>query len=110
VTSVRRLAILATVAVAALTAGCASSTDPTLGTRALDATVVERRYDPPGTGGASYAGSGNYYLVFETKEGEATARYTYQVTQQQYTRYPEGTAVRIILVNNNLREIRRLNE
>ena len=94
---------------AASISGCASSsTDPTLGTRALDATVVERRYDPPGTGGASYAGAGNYYLVFEAREGEATARYTYQVTQQQYIRFPEGTPVRIILRDNNLREIRKL--
>jgi hypothetical protein len=106
VRSVRAFAVLVTIATAA--AGCASSTDPSLGTRALDATVVERRYDPPGTGGASYAGAGNYYLVFETREGEATARYTYQVTQQQYIRYPEGTSVRIILRDNNLREIRKL--
>lgn len=102
----RSVAIAAVIA--AVTTGCASSTDPTLGVRSLDATVVERRYDPPGTGGASYAGAGNYYLVFETREGEATARYTYQVTQQQYIRYPEGTPVRIILRDNNLREIRRL--
>lgn len=105
--SVRALPPLAILA-AVVTAACASSTDPTLGTRALDATVVERRYDPPGTGGASYAGAGNYYLVFEAREGEATARYTYQVTQQQYIRFPEGTPVRIILRDNNLREIRRV--
>jgi len=93
---------------AAASAACAGSKDPYLGVRSLDATVIERRYDPPGSGGASYRGSGNYYLIFEAQEGQATARYTYQVTQQQYIRFQEGTRVQIILVDNNLKEIRRL--
>lgn len=93
---------------ALLAPACATSKDPMLGHRALEATVVERRYDPPGTGGASYRGSGNYYLVFEAREGDATARYTYQVTQSQYLRFPEGVNVQIILVDSNLRDIRRL--
>ena len=38
---------------ATLASACASSKDPMLGHKALDATVVERRYDPPGTGGAT---------------------------------------------------------
>lgn len=92
----------------ALASACATSKDPTLGHRALEATVVERRYDPPGTGGASYRGSGNYYLVFEAREGDATSRYTYQVTQAQYQRFPEGANVQIILYDNNLKDIRRL--
>lgn len=91
-----------------LAAGCASgSKDPFLGTKSLEATVVERQYDPPGSGGASYAGTGNYYLVFEAREGEATAHYRFRVTQQQYNRYPEGTRVHIVVVDNNLRDIRR---
>ena len=91
-----------------LASGCATSKDPMLGHRALEATVVERRYDPPGTGGASYRGSGNYYLGFEAREGEATSRYTFQVTQSQYQRFQEGSNVRIIVVDGNLRDIRRL--
>lgn len=93
---------------ATLASACATSKDPMLGHRALEATVVERRYDPPGTGGASYRGSGNYYLVFEAREGDATARYTFQVTQAQYQRFQEGANVQIILVDSNLRDIRRL--
>ncbi len=93
---------------AALASACATSKDPVLGHRALEATVVERRYDPPGTNGASYRGSGNYYLVFEAREGDATARYTYQVTQTQHQRFQEGANVQIILVDSNLRDIRRL--
>ena len=91
----------------ALLAGCAStSKDPFVGTKSLEATVVERQYDPPGSGGASYAGSGNYYLVFEGKEGDATAHYRFRVTHQQYLRYPEGSHVQIVVVDNNLRDIR----
>lgn len=93
---------------AVLGSACATSRDPMVGHRALEATVVERRYDPPGTGGASYRGSGNYYLVFEAREGDATARYTFQVTQSQYQRFQEGANVQIILVDSNLRDIRRL--
>ena len=92
-----------------LASACASSKDPMLGHKALEATVVERRYDPPGTNGASYRGSGNYYLVFEAREGEATARYTFQVTQSQYQRFQEGANVQIILVDSNLRDIRKIN-
>jgi hypothetical protein len=90
-------------------AACASTAkDPFVGAKSVDATVVERQYDPPGTGGASYRGSGNYYLVFEAREGDATARYTFQVTHSQYLRFPEGANVQIILVDSNLRDIRRL--
>jgi hypothetical protein len=92
----------------ALLAGCASSsTDPFVGTKTLDATVVEKQYDPPGTGGAGYAGIGNYYLLFEAKEGDATAHYRFRVTQQQYNRFGEGSHVRLVVVDNNLRDIRR---
>jgi hypothetical protein len=101
-------ALLGALFAALLASACATSKDPTIGHRALEATVVDRRYDPPGTGGASYRGSGNYYLVFEAREGDATARYTYQVTQAQYQRFPEGANVQIILYDNNLKDIRRL--
>ena len=99
----------AAIVASVLVSACASSKDPLLGHKALDATVVERRYDPPGTNGASYRGSGNYYLVFEAREGDATARYTYQVSQSQYQRFQEGATVQIILVDSNLRDIRKIN-
>ncbi|HEV8611034.1 MAG TPA: hypothetical protein VGS98_13345 [Thermoanaerobaculia bacterium] len=105
----RRTIAVAVVLSTALLAGCASgSKDPFAGTKSLEATVVERQYDPPGSGGASYAGTGNYYLVFEGKEGDATAHYRFRVTHQQYLRFPEGSRVQIVVVDNNLRDIRPL--
>ena len=93
----------------ALVAACASSKRyPNLGYKSLEATVVDRQYDPPGTGGAGYAGSGIYYLLFEAREGDATSHYRFQVNQQQYTRFTEGTHVQLFLENNNLRDIRRI--
>lgn len=87
--------------------GCASSPKkPGTGFRSLEATVVSREFEPPGSGGASYAGSGNYYLVFEAKDDDATATYRFQVTKTQYTRYTEGSRVQILLADNELREIR----
>jgi len=92
---------------AALASGCASgSKDPFVGSKAIEATVVERQYDPPGSGGGSFAGSGNYYLVFEGREGEATSHYRFPVSRQQYNRFPEGSHVQLIIVDNNLRQIR----
>jgi hypothetical protein len=109
VTRTRTTAISVLVATAAaLTAACASSSkDPFAGTKALDAIVVDRQYDPPGTGGAGYGGIGNYYLLIEAKEGDATSHYRFRVTQQQYNRFSEGSHVRIVVVDNNLRDIRR---
>ena len=89
------------------TACASSSKDPFVGSKTLDATVVERQYDPPGTGGAGYSGIGNYYLLFEAREGDATAHYRFRVTQQQYNRFGEGSHVRLVVVDNNLRDIRR---
>ena len=93
---------------AAVASGCASggSKDPFVGSKAIEATVVERQYDPPGSGGASYAGSGNYYLVFEGLEGQATSHYRFPVSRQQYNRFPEGSHVQLIIMDNNLRQIR----
>jgi hypothetical protein len=97
--------LLTTVGIAA----CASaSKDPFLGAKSVDATVVERQYDPPGTGGASYAGTGIYYLLFEGKEGDATVHYRFRVTRQQYIRFEEGSRVQLVIVDGNLRDIRPL--
>ena len=102
-----RVVVISLLLATLLVSACASSSkDPFVGTKSIDATVVERQYDPPGSGGASYAGSGNYYLVFEGKEGEATSHYRFPVTRQQYNRFPEGSHVQLIVVDNNLRQIR----
>jgi hypothetical protein len=106
----RRAIAAAVLAAAALlsAAACASSGRKSEGFRALEAVVIGRRLDPPGSGGASYAGRGNHYLVFETREGDKTSSYTFLVTENQYRRYQEGDRVQIVLVDNQLREIRPL--
>ena len=104
-----RTIVISLAAATVLVVGCASgSKDPFVGTKSLEATVVERQYDPPGSGGASFAGTGNYYLVFEGKEGDATTHYRFRVTQQQYMRFQEGAHVQLFVVDNNLRDIRLL--
>ncbi len=108
VTPKSALALALAVATAVLAACASGSKDPFLGSKSVDATVVERQYDPPGSGGASYAGTGNYYLVFEGKEGEATAHYRFRVTHQQYVRFEEGSHVQLVIIDGNLRDIRPL--
>ena len=104
--------LFAAVAFAALLApGCASSPsakDPNRGFKTLEATVVERQHDMPGSGGAGFAGTGNYYLSFEARDGDAIAHYRFQVTKSQYDRYPEGSHVQLVIANNELRDIRPL--
>ena len=81
--------------------------DPSLGVRVLDAVVVERSQTASGSGNArGYSGTGNYYMVFETHEGDATARYTLEVNRTQWFRFQEGARVRITLNNNILQDIR----
>ncbi len=76
------------------------------GVKILRGVVAERERDSPGEAGAGFQGTGAYYLIFEVRDGEATARYRYQVTQQQWFRYPEGSPVRITLHNNFLQDIK----
>jgi len=103
----RILPALAAAAILATVAACAStSKKPGTGFRTLDATVVGRDFEAPGSGGASYAGTGNYYLVFEARDGEATATLRFQVTKVQYSHYTEGSHVQIVLADNELRDIR----
>jgi hypothetical protein len=86
-----------------------SRKDPSLGVRVLDAVVVERSQAPSGSDTArGYSGTGNYYMVFETHEGDATARYTLEVNRTQWFRFQEGARVRITLNNNILQDIRSL--
>jgi hypothetical protein len=97
----------ATVLLAALLIfSCASKAGTGTGNKVLEGVVAERGRDAPGTGGASFQGTGNYYLVFEVRDGNATARYRYPVTYQQWFRYPEGSHVRITIRNNFLQDIR----
>jgi hypothetical protein len=93
---------------AALAACASTPKKPGTGYRTLEATVVERHYDPPGSGGASFAGSGNYYLVLEARDAEATATYRFEVTKMQYNRYVEGSHVQIVLADNELKDLRPL--
>jgi hypothetical protein len=96
------IAILGTL----LVSSCASKSGSAgTGTKVLEGVVVEREREAPGTGGASFRGTGNYYLVFEVRERNATARYRYLVTYQQWFRFPEGSHVRITLRNNFLQNI-----
>ena len=77
--------------------------DSGAGVRILEAVVVERSQ---GVSAPSRTTSGEtYYLVFETKEGDATARYQFEVTRQQWFRYKEGDRVRVTLNNNILQNI-----
>ena len=101
----KRLPSLAILLISLVVLSCASKGSGT-GMKVLEGVVVERGRDAPGTGGASFQGSGNYYLIFEVRDGEAMARYRYQVTYQQWFRFPEGSHVRITLNNNFLQDIR----
>ena len=87
----------------------AKKRDPGVGVRVLDAVVVERSDAPSGSGGVgAYSGTGNYYMTFETHEGDATARYHLEVTRTQWFRFQEGAHVRITLNNNIVQDIRPL--
>jgi hypothetical protein len=109
----RKRTVAATlIAATVLAAGCASGgkKDPGLGVRTLDCVVIEREETTAGSSGTSrgYSSTGDYYMVFETKEGEATSRYRLQVTRTQWFRFPEGSRVRITLNNNILTDIRSI--
>ena len=83
--------------------GAPKKKDSTAGVRVLECVVVERSQ---GQTSPTRTSSGEtYYLVFETKEGDATARYQYEVTRQQWFRYREGDRVRVTLSNNMLQNI-----
>jgi hypothetical protein len=100
---------IATGILAVLLCACASSgksASSTAGSKVLPATVTERQYDPSGGSASGYRGSGVWYLSFEAQDGDATVHLRYQVTQQQYMRYPEGSRVEVVLQDDELREIR----
>ena len=86
-------------------AGGTKKADTGLGTRVLDCTIVSREHDTSGSGRAGSRGTGSYYLVFQTREGQATSTYRLEVTRQQYQRYQDGDRVKITLNNNILIDI-----
>ncbi len=108
----KRAAALCFLILPALFLACASSSGspqastPGKGFRVLDAVVVGRTYDPPGAPGTSFAGSGNWFLEFEAKDGPATGHYRFPVTRSQYNRYQEGDRVQLVMADDRLNDIR----
>ena len=100
----------------AAAAGCSSSSsskksDASLGTRVLECVVVQHDHDTAASGGSGYrGGTGGYYMVFETHEGQATSTYRLEVTRQQFQRYQDGDRVRLTLNNNILVNIQPNND
>jgi hypothetical protein len=88
-----------------LVAACATSKDSGLGTRTLECVIEEKGQEGPSSA-SGYRGTGNYYMVFEAREGQATSRYRLEVTRQQFQRFQEGQRVKITLNNNILVDIR----
>jgi hypothetical protein len=88
-----------------LVAACATSKDSALGTRTLECVIEEKGQEGPSSA-SGYRGAGNYYMVFEAREGQATSRYRLEVTRQQWQRFQEGQRVKITLNNNMLVDIR----
>jgi len=94
--------------------GCASTTDRLPGQRTLDAVVIAREHEPAAGApldawgfGKRSEPTGSWYLVFEARDGDATAHYRLPVTQQQYMLFQEGSDVQITLVGYDLRGLRR---
>jgi hypothetical protein len=91
---------------------CSSSPKPATqsaakkGFRVLDAVVTARIYDPPGSAGTTMGGSGNWFLEFEARDGDATAHYRFPVSRNQYNRYQEGQHVQLVMADDDLRDIR----
>lgn len=110
----RAAALAAGLAAVLVAAGCASSSkksDPSLGTRLLDCVVVQHEHDTGGSGGSGLrGGSGGYYIVFETHEGQATSTYRLEVSRQQFIRFQDGDRVKLTLNNNILVNIQPIND
>lgn len=92
------------VLVSCSSSGGSKKPDTGLGTRVLECVVVNREHDASGSssGTARGSGTGSYFMVFQTREGQANATYRLEVTRQQYQRFQEGDRVRLTLNNNIL--------
>jgi hypothetical protein len=101
------VAALSVLALSVFASACATSgKGPTAhdpGSKTLQAVVTERQFD---AGSSGYRTSGTYYLSFEAEDGDKTVHYRFPVTQQQYSRYPEGSRVTLIILDEQLRDIR----
>ncbi len=99
------LVLAAAVGVVSCASSAPKKTDPGLGTRVLECVIESREHDS--ASGSSYrgGGTGDYYMTFVTREGQATSRYRLPVSRQQYQRFQEGDRVRITLTNNILTNI-----
>jgi hypothetical protein len=97
-------ALLASLILVSCASSGAKKPDTGLGTRVLDCVVVSREHDASGSGsGSAYrGGTGSYYFVFRTREGQATSTYRFEVTRQQYQRFEEGDRGKVTLNNNIL--------
>jgi hypothetical protein len=85
--------------------GKSGSSDTDL--KRLRAVVIEREYHAPGTSaGGSMRGSGSWFLSLEAQDGEKTVHYHFSVTREQYGRFPEGSRVEILVGDNQLKQIR----
>ena len=102
--------LAATLVLPACSSSAPKKTDTGLGVRTLDCIVDSREHDS-GSSTSSYrgGGTGDYYMTFVTREGQATSRYRLPVTRQQYQRFQEGDRVRITLNNNILTNIQPVN-
>jgi hypothetical protein len=70
--------------------------------------VIEEKgqESPSSASGYRSSSGGNFYMVFEAREGQGTSRYRLEVTRQQWQRFQEGQRVKITLNNNILVDIR----
>ena len=76
------------------------------GFKVLDAVVTQRIFAPPGSPGTTMSGNGSWFLEFEAQDGTAIAHYRFQVSRQQYNRFQEGQRVKLVLADEELRDIR----
>jgi hypothetical protein len=104
--------LLLTAAAFATSSGCSSapanpnsSAARDRGFKTVEATVVNREKEMPGSGGG-IQGNPVYYLEFEAREDEVNTHYRFEVNQTQFNRYVEGTHVQLIIGDNRLRDIR----
>ena len=106
-----RRSLLALLVPAVLVVGACASAPPKgsqtgKGFKVLDAVVTQRIFAAPGSPGTTMSGNGSWFLEFEAQDGSATAHYRFQVSRDQYNRYQEGQRVKLILANEELRDIR----
>ena len=96
----------ALVLIAAFAAACSStskaaSSSSDSDSKTLSAVVTEREYSGP-----TSRGTGTWFLSFEAQDGDKYVHYRFPVTQQQYFRYPEGSHVEIVVIGNDLHDIK----